>query len=266
MVDAGGNGQTFESRNFRIYCVHTYLVRTAKGTLMPPKSERFELRLDEDILSRIDKWRAQQDDLPARAEAMRRLVESALARTSPETVRLTDGEKLILSMLCDISKHLEIGDEEGPDFIAQTLYGGHFWALKWQLSGLLHEHEDDPQNVTLVVDILEMWNFIERGYGALTRKEKALVEKDAAPFGRNPQFPGFDGNNEGELFGIGLFLVKQMGRFARFKDRDLNSHRQVLAMYQRMLRVFRPIKAALTGDDLNAAQITAILKAMNWEK
>ena len=42
---------------------------------MPAKTERFELRLDEDILSRVDDWRSQQRDVPTRAEAMRRLRE-----------------------------------------------------------------------------------------------------------------------------------------------------------------------------------------------
>ena len=52
----------------------------------PLKTERFEMRLDGDILTRIDQWRSQQSDLPARAEAMRRLVETGLSRSSPEAI------------------------------------------------------------------------------------------------------------------------------------------------------------------------------------
>lgn len=46
---------------------------------MPPKTERFEMRLDPKLLERIDGWRREQSDIPSRAEAIRRLVELALA-------------------------------------------------------------------------------------------------------------------------------------------------------------------------------------------
>jgi hypothetical protein len=49
---------------------------------MPPKTERFEMRLELEMIDRIDNWRRQQSDLPTRAEAIRRLVELSLAGTS----------------------------------------------------------------------------------------------------------------------------------------------------------------------------------------
>jgi hypothetical protein len=42
------------------------------------KLKRFEMRADADWLKALDDWRAQQPDLPARAEAIRRLVDTAL--------------------------------------------------------------------------------------------------------------------------------------------------------------------------------------------
>ena len=42
------------------------------------KTERLELRLDSDLTERIDVWRGEQDDLPSRSEAVRRLVEGGL--------------------------------------------------------------------------------------------------------------------------------------------------------------------------------------------
>ena len=66
------------------------------------KTERFEMRLDEDILIRIDRWRSQQGDVPARAEAMRRLVETGLARSSPEVITFRSAEKLIIAMLANL--------------------------------------------------------------------------------------------------------------------------------------------------------------------
>jgi hypothetical protein len=37
---------------------------------------------DEELLSRIDRWRAAQDDVPGKSEAIRRLIEIALSRQS----------------------------------------------------------------------------------------------------------------------------------------------------------------------------------------
>jgi len=45
---------------------------------MERKPTRFELRLPPDLGDEIDAWRRQQPDLPARAEAARRLIELGL--------------------------------------------------------------------------------------------------------------------------------------------------------------------------------------------
>jgi hypothetical protein len=43
-----------------------------------PKTERLELRVDEEFLVRLDAWRRKQPDLPPRASAIRQLVALAL--------------------------------------------------------------------------------------------------------------------------------------------------------------------------------------------
>jgi metal-responsive CopG/Arc/MetJ family transcriptional regulator len=42
------------------------------------KSKRFILSLEPSLLVRIDEWRRKQPDIPARAEAVRRLIRLAL--------------------------------------------------------------------------------------------------------------------------------------------------------------------------------------------
>lgn len=46
---------------------------------MQTRTQRFEMRLDQRDLDRLDAWRAKQPDLPSRAEAVRRLVDVGLA-------------------------------------------------------------------------------------------------------------------------------------------------------------------------------------------
>lgn len=48
---------------------------------MERKPSRFELRLPPELGDQIDEWRRLQPDLPARAEAARRLIELGLEAT-----------------------------------------------------------------------------------------------------------------------------------------------------------------------------------------
>jgi hypothetical protein len=43
------------------------------------QTERFQMRVSPSFLKLIDDWRRKQPDLPSRAEAIRRLVEQAIA-------------------------------------------------------------------------------------------------------------------------------------------------------------------------------------------
>jgi len=68
------------------------------------------------------------------------------------------------------------------------------------------------------------------------------------------------GLSHGQLRGIARFLIEKLGRFSTFKGRDLNSRFAMEATYRRMLRIFEPMRAALIGRSLNAAQIAEILQ------
>ena len=82
---------------------------------MAPKNERFELRLDEDILARIDIWLGQQDGVPTRAEAMRRLMETGLAKASPHAITFSAGHKFDDRTVVPANKHLKVKGEIDPD-------------------------------------------------------------------------------------------------------------------------------------------------------
>lgn len=227
---------------------------------MAQKSERFEMRLDEEIIERVDKWRASQGDVPSRAEAMRRLIDIGLTRGSKTAVDFTDGEKLLAMMMRDLYKSLKVKGEIDPDFVGEVIWGGHYWAPRWDMPGLFHDHEDKAEDVRFVVDVLDMWTFVERGYDKLSMEDRAKVAQEADPFGKSVKFLGFDGNNEATHMGITRFLIEQMKRFEQFKDHDLNSHMPTLRTYRRMLDAFGPLRKTLVGANLSADQIIAILK------
>ena len=226
---------------------------------MQMKTERFEMRMDRETLENVDAWRANQPDLPSRAEAVRRLVDAGLDGSRNGEVRISDGEKLILLMLCDRYKHQKVDSDIDPWFVSEAIGWGRYWALVWKYD-MFSSHVDSPRVVTEVCDVLDMWSFIERGYAELSEKDKKRVESEAEPFGKDVAFEGFDGNEESDHRGIALFLINEVGRFLRFKGRDLNSHCPSIDGHRRMLAVFKPMLATLIGGELSASQIIDLLK------
>jgi uncharacterized protein YfbU (UPF0304 family) len=234
---------------------------------MAPKSERFEMRVDEDILARVDAWRSDQQGVPSRAEAMRRLVELGLEVDKPTgTIHLSDGEKLILLALKDLFKQANLHPGETDlDFISEVIIGGHYWAPRWKMSGVFHDHRDDLKSVRFVVDVLDMFSFVESATKQLSKRDKARVEGEAEPMGRHVKFRGFDGNNEADLLSIAHFFIHKMNRFTEFREHELNSHMPTVAAYKRMLKVFLPIRHDLSGTGLSVDQLIAILRAWRYQ-
>ncbi len=225
---------------------------------MNTKSERFEMRLESSVLDRLDEWRETGGGFVSRSEAIRSLIDKGLEQAKQP--KFSDGEKLITLMLCKLFKHLKIEGEFDTDFISSAIYGGHYWAFDWELTGVFHGQADKEASVREVVDVLDMWSFIEEGYERLDEGGKAEVEAGAVLFDKHVRFPGFDGNNEEGHLGIARFLIENMGRFQRFSDgRDLNSHAPHLEGYRRMLQVFEPIRAKLSGRRLSASELVSLL-------
>jgi uncharacterized protein len=223
------------------------------------KSERFEMRLDLNMIGRIDEWRSKQDGFPSRAEAIRHLANLGLERSGQPI--FSDGEKMITLMLCDLLKSLntEVGIE--PDLVEEAIHGGHYWALPYQYPGIYHNHVDQNSTVKEALDILSLWDAIEFSYGRLSPDDKERIRKEAEPFGDDVKFLGFDGNHESEHLGVASFFVHKMGRFGIFNDgRSFNSHMPTLDSYRRMLSIFNPLKGKMFGTHLNADTIVQILK------
>jgi hypothetical protein len=132
------------------------------------------------------------------------------------------------------------------------------------MPGLLQSKDEEPPEVNEVLDILDMWTFLEEAHERFGPQDRKKVETEAHPFGANVRFPGFDGNNETDLRGIARFLVDDMGRFSRFKGRDMNSHCPSIDGYRRMLETFESIRATLDGHGLSPSQAINILNARRY--
>jgi hypothetical protein len=64
------------------------------------------------------------------------------------------------------------------------------WSLEWELGGVFHRHEDDRADVTAVVDILDMWSFLEAAYDNLSSVDKGRLDEEADLFGSPLRFAG----------------------------------------------------------------------------
>ena len=223
------------------------------------------MRIESELLERLDNWRESEEDTPSRAEAVRRLMEAGLAHdTRGRQPHLSDGEKLITLMLTDVIEKLGIETDTNIDLVRNVIYGGHYWALGWEMPGIFHGHIDKRSRVSFVVDVLDMWDRLEEGFEKLSEDDKARLEQAAGVFGKNVRFPGFDGNNESEYIGIARFLIDDLSRFSRFKDRksDLNSHHPTLDTYGAMYRAFEPMRNTLVfGKAMSVGQLAEVINA-----
>lgn len=175
-------------------------------------------------------------------------------------MKFTDGEKLIILMLTEIYDRLQIKGETEPDFLRSAIFNDHLWGIRWKYSGIPFENGEDPPIVRQVVDILDMWFFIEHSYKRLNQEQRDQLAIIAAPFGENPRFRGFDGNNESEHMSVAMFLVNELDRFQEFKGRDFNCHHPSLETHERMLAVFEPLRRSLAESLLSVDQLANILK------
>jgi uncharacterized protein len=175
-------------------------------------------------------------------------------------MKITDGEKLILLMLSELYEQLKVDGEIDPKFIKAAIFSNNLWALPWKYSGVPFEDQEDPKIVQEVLDILEMWSFIEHSYDELNDEKKRLLEKDAEPFGKNPKFPGFDGNNESEYMGTASFIVNELNRFEEFKGRSFNSHFPSIDGHRRMLFKFKEVRNDLDFGPMSEEDLAKILK------
>lgn len=181
-------------------------------------------------------------------------------------MKLTDAEKLTLAMICEIHTELKL-NAKGYDskLIRSALETGNTWAIEWEYADVLgFEQKDEHPELSKVVDVMEMWEFMEEGFDALTPQEKDVLAEKAHPFGRDVKFRGFDGNNESQLMSITLFLIDKMDRFQRFAGRDLNSHMPSMDGYQRMYKVFKPWYDNYPHRTLNVDELAGILNAWRY--
>ena len=178
-----------------------------------------------------------------------------------EKVILSQGEKLILLMLCEVYDQLKIKGDIDAKLIRESVASGNLWGLGWSFPEVFANGEISDTTVTETINILSMWQRLEESYAALSQEDKEWLAAKAEPFGKHVQFSGFDNNNEIDHIRAARFLIEQLGRFQNFKGRSLDAHMPTIEAHRRMLEVFTPILNQLLNLDFPAAQIAEVMEA-----
>ncbi len=116
------------------------------------------------------------------------------------------------------------------------------------LNATILESRISVEDCKEVMDILDMYRALLFSYRRIDEKE----DIDA----KQLEFEGFDGNSSSGRLGYARFLILTQERWQEVlegrPDFDLNSHRQVIEMYRRMLQVWKEIddKFNLKKDEI----------------
>jgi uncharacterized protein YfbU (UPF0304 family) len=179
-------------------------------------------------------------------------------------MNLSEGERLILAMLCDIHKALNLKGTIDPDILKTLILDTGSNGTMRGANGASGNHGDRTTITTEVSEILDMWSAIERGYKHLSVEEKREVEIGAGPLGRGVRFSGFDAESEIEYRNIAHVLIEEAGQFDRFQGRNLDAHMPALTGYRRMLRLYGPMRSVSGDRRLDVQQIIALANAEKY--
>jgi uncharacterized protein len=176
-------------------------------------------------------------------------------------MKLTDGERLIIAMLCDIYKSGNVKGDIDPEFVASSILGRNEWGLKWKYPNLFLGDDDAPAVVRETCDILEMYAVLTPSFEALSEADQARLCKTVAPFEAYVRYQGFDHDSDPHAW-IVRYLVEKLGRYAEVANPELNSASfATLAHYRTMLSRFQQIDVStLPRHQLSPGQMIGILK------
>lgn len=89
-------------------------------------------------------------------------------------MNFTPEQRLIIGLLCDIHKKLEINNEYDAELISDAILTGNEWAIDLEYGDLLSSKIDDHR-FDFVSDVLQMCTVVEGSYAQMTDDEKAMI-------------------------------------------------------------------------------------------
>ncbi len=169
---------------------------------------------------------------------------------------LSDGERLILLMLCDMQNGDPKRREIDPELVQQSIVSDQLWGLRFKYDNLLPGQYETPPEVSEVFDILEMYNLLGDHYGYMSDGDKKRIDAES-PLGE-PKFPGFDSHETGPHSGIARYIVEDLRIYKQFTN-NITSGVHTLDRFRRMLRVYLPLRDTLGSGKMTPDQMLSVL-------
>ncbi|SDG83498.1 MULTISPECIES: YfbU family protein [unclassified Duganella] len=166
-------------------------------------------------------------------------------------INFTDAERVILANQYDILGRLDESNRKDYERTAAALRDGHSYiydqVFDWVSPVLAQEKQEF---VLAVLNLYSNLNNSVRHYGP----DAGIAKEDLA-------WPGFDGNNESDLYSFSCALAKS-GRYPELLGEEgINSHSHTLDIYKRMLKRSIEVNAHYP---LNVDQAMQILDARRY--
>lgn len=161
-------------------------------------------------------------------------------------LNLTDAERLILANQYQILARLE--NDDSYEELSEQLRDGHSWLYRQTLKMSLSENLPE-EDANYVVTVLSIYDTIKYSYEQLTDKtgiDEYLVN-----------FPGFDGNNEGDLLSFSIALRKNRRFEDLLPERGKNSHMTTSHRYTRLIEKYKSMGSP--HDPLTKEQILELV-------
>ena len=218
------------------------------------------LRLDDEVRDQLEALANTRGD--TLSDVIRSAIDSLLDRDrgtdyGQTPASLTPVERKQLSMLHRILARLlpedaneEDGDPQYQFDRARALEAG--WVTEYDMEFVQIEPELSRQECRLVMDILDMFRFLQESLSRLSEAEAATLGEHAEHL---LMFQGFDENDrrESRLLYYARSLIEQ-GKWSMHaeafdgKHEHGNSHAPLLGFYLRLLARFTPIWRGLVAD------------------
>lgn len=140
-------------------------------------------------------------------------------------IQLTDAERVILANQYDILGHLDKSNQSDYALTAAALRDGHAYIYNQRFDWVSPVMDQEKEEFVLaILGLYSDLNNSLRHFGA----GAGITAEDVA-------FPGFDGNNESDLYAFSCALAKSRRYNDLLGEDGKNSHSPTVDIYQRML-------------------------------
>lgn len=214
------------------------------------KIYRLELRVDQDLVDLIDKWRKNHSHLDmSRSEAIRTLI-----MQNAEDFHFTEQQRYMFLMqlvqLKNSSADNSFLNKEQIENLIEAIISGHDWAIKEIMPAVTLSEPDKTADVKFVYDVLNMFSILKYSISLL---------KDSSNSFDNLKFKGFDDNKEVNLYSICSYIQKNLKKYSDLIPLDNEfTYMEMRPHYTKLLERFNEYSKFGALDEEQLVQLNNI--------